>query len=57
MKIDLHCHTKKIKKGDPITRNVSSDVFSEKIQISVFFIVAIKYHIDFELKKLYLLND
>lgn len=26
MKIDLHCHTKKIKKGDQITRNVLSDI-------------------------------
>ncbi len=51
MKIDLHCHTKKIKKGDPVTRNVSSKVFAEKIQNADVKIVAITNHNAFDLKQ------
>ena len=29
MRIDLHCHTKKVKTGDAYTRNVTKDKFSE----------------------------
>ena len=57
MKIDLHCHTKKIKKGDPITRNVSSDVFSEKIQNADVKIVAITNHNAFDLQQYNELKD
>ncbi len=32
MKIDLHIHTKKVKKGDPETRNISVEDFIEKTQ-------------------------
>lgn len=32
MKIDLHCHTKKTKSGDAITRNVSCEKFISQIQ-------------------------
>lgn len=57
MKIDLHCHTKKIKKGDPITRNVSSDIFSEKIQNADVKIVAITNHNAFDLQQYNELKD
>lgn len=48
MKIDLHCHTKKIKKGDPITRNVCEDIFAEKIRNADVKIVAITNHNTFD---------
>lgn len=48
MKIDLHCHTKKVKKGDPLTRNVSVDVFSEKVKNADVKIVAITNHNHFD---------
>ncbi len=44
MKIDLHCHTKKVKRGDPATRNVTVELFAEKIQNSDVRIVAITNH-------------
>ena len=31
MKIDLHCHTKKIKDGDPLEREISAENFNQKI--------------------------
>ena len=31
MRIDLHCHTKKVKTGDAYTRNVTKDKFFQKI--------------------------
>lgn len=48
MKIDLHCHTKKVKKGDPSTRNVSVEVFSEKVKNADVKIVAITNHNHFD---------
>ena len=57
MKIDLHCHTKKIKKGDPITRNVSPEMFAEKIQNADVSIVAITNHNDFDLAQYNVLKD
>lgn len=55
MKIDLHCHTKKIKKGDPDTRNVSIEVFDEKIKNADIKILAITNHnaFDFEQYQLF----
>ncbi len=44
MKIDLHCHTKKVKKGDAITRNVTAEVFCKKVIDSDVKIVAITNH-------------
>lgn len=49
MKIDLHCHTKKIKKGDPVTRDVTANVFAEKIQNADVKIAAITNHNAFDL--------
>ena len=31
MRIDLHCHTKKVKTGDAYTRNVTKDKFFQKV--------------------------
>ena len=41
MKIDLHCHTKSTKQGDGLGRNVSVEVFREKISNADVKIVAI----------------
>ena len=35
MKIDLHCHTKAIKKGDGRGRNVTPELFKTKIEVTV----------------------
>lgn len=51
MKIDLHCHTKKTKSGDPITRNVSCDIFTEKIINADIKIVALTNHNHFDRKQ------
>lgn len=44
MKIDLHCHTKKIKDGDPIEREISAEEFNQKIIDNDIKIVAITNH-------------
>ena len=43
MKIDLHCHTKKAKKGDAKSRNVTPVLFREKIELADVKIVAITH--------------
>ena len=48
MKIDLHCHTKKTKSGDPDTRNVTSELFCQKIMDAVIKIAAITNHNHFD---------
>ena len=48
MKIDLHCHTKKIKTGDANTRNVTKKIFFEKICQAEVKIVAITNHNAFD---------
>ena len=48
MKIDLHCHTKKVKKGDAPTRTVSPSLFLEKIQLANVDLVAITNHNAFD---------
>ena len=40
MRIDLHCHTKKIKSGDGKARNVTPTLFKEKIELADVKIVA-----------------
>jgi len=57
MKIDLHCHTKKVKKGDPDTRNVSVELFSEKIKNADVKIVAITNHNHFDYKQYELFSN
>lgn len=51
MKIDLHCHTKKTKTGDPETRNVTKDVFLEKLSGLGVSFVAITNHNHFDLEQ------
>lgn len=48
MKIDLHCHTQKIKSGDPLTRNVTTELFAQKIADADVKIVAITNHNSFD---------
>lgn len=49
MKIDLHCHTKKTKSGDGEGRNVSADLFKEKVVNAGIKIIAITNHNAFDL--------
>lgn len=51
MKIDLHCHTKSIKSGDGAGRNVTVDVFKEKISNADIKIVAITNHNSFDIEQ------
>ena len=44
MKIDLHCHTRKIKTGDASTRNVDCEMFVSQVQNAGVSIVAITNH-------------
>jgi len=57
MKIDLHCHTKKCKKGDGDGRNVTPALFKEKIESNGIEIVAITNHNDFDIKQYYDLKN
>ncbi len=41
MKIDLHCHTKKAKKGDLDTRKVDAKIFRESVLSAGVKIVAV----------------
>lgn len=49
MRIDLHCHTKKTKRGDAETRNVTTELFKEKILNSNIKIVGITNHNVFDI--------
>lgn len=51
MKIDLHCHTKKTKKGDPETRNVSKEKFVNVLSNYGISIVAITNHNYFSIEE------
>lgn len=44
MKVDFHCHTKKIKSGESDGRNVSAELFLEKISNADIKIAAITNH-------------
>ena len=44
LKIDLHCHTKQIKSGDGEGRNVTPELFREKVMNADVKIVAITNH-------------
>ena len=48
MKIDLHCHTKATKSGDGEGRNVSKDLFAEKVNNAGVKIIAITNHNHFD---------
>lgn len=49
MRIDLHCHTKATKKGESISRNISSQDFVDKIKKAEVKMVAITNHNEFDL--------
>lgn len=51
MKIDLHCHTKKIKSGDGESRNVTTELFCEKVKDADVKIVAITNHNNFDIEQ------
>ncbi len=51
MKIDIHCHTKKIRSGEPESRAVTKEVFSKSIQDAGIDIVAITNHDVFDKKQ------
>lgn len=51
MKIDIHCHTKKIRSGEPESRAVTKEVFSKSIQDAEVDIVAITNHDVFDKKQ------
>ena len=44
MKIDLHCHTKKVKSGEKAERNVNVTTFCEKVNNANLKIIAITNH-------------
>lgn len=49
MKIDIHVHTKKIKSGDPIQRNIDADKFNNIIRATDVKILAITNHNHFDI--------
>ena len=57
MKIDLHCHTRKVKKGDAKTREVTPDLFEKKIADADVNIVAITNHNLFDIEQYNILKN
>ena len=57
MRIDLHCHTKAIKKGDGIGRNVTPELFKTKIEDADIKIVAITNHNAFDFEQYHILSE
>lgn len=51
VKIDIHVHTKKIKTGDAETRNITPEVFNDKIRLTDVKILAITNHNHFDLQQ------
>ena len=51
MRIDLHCHTLRTKKGDGVGRNVTPNVFRSKIEMADVKIVAVTNHNCFDIKQ------
>lgn len=49
MKIDLHCHTKRTKSGDPVTRKVDASSFASAIEAASVKIAAVTNHNVFDL--------
>jgi predicted ATPase len=49
MKIDIHTHTRKTKKGDPATREISATEFCERVSDTDVGIIAITNHNVFDL--------
>lgn len=57
MRVDLHCHTKSTKKGDGDGRNVTKDLFVQKVSDADVKIVAITNHNAFDIKQYYELKE
>lgn len=57
MKIDLHCHTKSTKQGDGDSRNVTLEVFKEKVINADVKILAITNHNSFDFAQYNTLKD
>ena len=57
MRIDLHCHTKKTKNGDGKQRNVTPELFKEKIELADIKIVAITNHNVFDYSQYKILKE
>lgn len=57
MRIDLHCHTKKIKSGDGKARNVTPALFKEKIELADVKIIAITNHNAFDYEQYNVLKE
>ena len=57
MRIDLHCHTKSTKKGDGSGRNVTPELFREKIELADVKIVAITNHNAFDINQYNMLKE
>ena len=51
MRIDLHCHTNKIKSGDPVSRNVDKELFCKKAELAGVDLIAITNHNDFDFEQ------
>lgn len=51
MKIDLHVHTKKCKKGDALTREISAIKFNDIVQATEVKIIAITNHNVFDIEQ------
>lgn len=51
MRIDLHCHTKAIKKGDGAGRNVTPELFRSKIEDADVKIVGVTNHNAFDIEQ------
>ena len=57
MRIDLHCHTLKCKKGDGTKRNVTPELFKEKIEAADIQVVGITNHNFFDKNQYYQLKE
>lgn len=57
MKIDLHCHTKAIKKGDGAGRNVTPELFKRQVEDADIKIVAITNHNAFDYDQYKVLSE
>jgi predicted ATPase len=51
MKIDIHAHTKKTKKGDPMQRNIDPEMFATIIKATNVKILAITNHNHFDINQ------
>lgn len=57
MKIDLHCHTRRIKTGDGVGREVTPDLFREKVLEADVKLIAITNHNTFDYEQYCVLKE